>query len=150
MLEFKRTDSADKDFLFLVRQLDQELKVIDGDEHAFFAQFNGLEEIRHVILLYKGEQVIACGAFKSYKEKTVEIKRMYVLPEFRSKGMASLVLNQLEIWAKESGIESCILETGMEMEDAIRLYTKNGYKRIANFGQYKGVIRSRCFRKSLL
>jgi GNAT superfamily N-acetyltransferase len=80
----------------------------------------------------------------------MEVKRMYVKEEKRGNGVASIVLQELEKWCIELNYEKCILETGLAQPEAIRLYTKNNYQRIPNFGQYEQVVTSVCFEKLLL
>ena len=75
---------------------------------------------------------------------------MYTKQKNRGKGIATFVLKELENWAKELGYEKCILETGIKQPEAIRLYEKNGYELIPNYGQYAEVEDSRCFEKKLL
>jgi len=149
MLTFLRTNSTHQDFISLVRQLDIELATIDGDEHSFYVQYNKIDKINHVIIAYENELPIACGAIKQFSENTMEVKRMYTLAPYRGKGTASGVLIQLEKWAAEMNYSHCILETGIRQPDAIRLYGKNGYLPIPNYGQYAGVENSRCFEKAL-
>ncbi len=149
MLTFLRTNSTHQDFISLVRQLDIELATIDGDEHSFYVQYNKIDKINHVIIAYENELPIACGAIKQFSENTMEVKRMYILAPYRGKGTASGVLIQLEKWAAEMNYSHCILETGIRQPDAIRLYEKNGYLPIPNYGQYGGVENSRCFEKKL-
>src|SRR3989344_6174785 len=79
MLTFNRTNSADPDFQSLVILLDKDLAIRDGDDHAFYNQFNNTINIRHVIVCYNGNIAVACGAFKEYEARVVEIKRMFVL-----------------------------------------------------------------------
>ena len=74
---------------------------------------------------------------------------MFVPAENRGKGFASIVLKELENWAKEIGYSKCILETGEDMTDAVGLYKKCGYKVIPNYGQYKDVVDSVCFEKEI-
>lgn len=149
MLTFLRTNSTHQDFISLVRHLDIELATIDGDEHSFYVQYNKIDKINHVIIAYENELPIACGAIKQFSENTMEVKRMYILAPYRGKGTASGVLIQLEKWAAEMNYSHCILETGIRQPDAIRLYGKNGYLPIPNYGQYAGVENSRCFEKAL-
>lgn len=149
MLTFLRTNSTHQDFISLVRQLDIELATIDGDEHSFYVQYNKIDKINHVIIAYENELPIACGAIKQFSENTMEVKRMYTLAPYRGKGTASGVLIQLEKWVAEMNYSHCILETGIRQPDAIRLYGKNGYLPIPNYGQYAGVENSRCFEKAL-
>ena len=148
-MKIKRTDSGNTDFITLVHQLDAELASRDGDQHSFYAQFNKIDQIKHAIVIYEGDSPIGCGAIKPFAENTMEIKRMYTLPACRGKGIASRILLELEKWAVELSCEKCVLETGLRQPEAIRLYTKNGYKAIPNYGQYAEVENSRCFEKFL-
>lgn len=149
MLYLKRTNSDDPDFVALVRLLDADLAIRDGEEHAFYAQYNKLDKIKHVVLAYEDEKALGCGAIKEFEPGTMEVKRMYVLPEGRNKGIASQVLAELEEWARELSYTRCILETGLKQPEAIRLYKKNSYQLIPNYGQYAGVENSVCFEKVL-
>lgn len=144
-----RTDSTNTDFKMLVNQLDRYLMGINGDDHDFFDQFNKIDNIRHVVVLYLDGQPAGCGAIKEYEPGIMEVKRMFVPPATRGKGLATAVLKELEAWAAELGYEKCILETGDIMPDAIALYKKNGYSSIPNYGQYVGVASSVCFEKLL-
>lgn len=130
--------------------LDADLAIRDGADHAFYAQFNKIAVIQHAIVAYENEEALGCGAFKKYNDTSAEIKRMYVLPAHRNKGIAAAVLQQLEKWAGEEGYTSAVLETGMKQPEAIRLYEKSGYKRIANYGQYAGVYNSVCMMKEFV
>lgn len=129
--------------------LDKELVVRDGDEHAFFAQYNKIDTIKHVIIAYKEDKAVGCGAFKKFDEDSVEIKRMFVVPEGRGNKIASKVLMELENWAKEIGSKSCVLETGATFNDALALYHNSGYEVSENYGQYTNVSSSVCFYKKL-
>lgn len=145
----KRIDSSDKDFQSLVRLLDADLAVRDGDEHAFYHQFNTIDSLKNCIVVYLNDKAIACGAFKPFSDDSVEIKRMYTHPEYRKNGLASRILYELESWARESGYGKCILETGKKQPEAIALYQKNGYEVIPNYGQYEGIENSICFEKQI-
>lgn len=149
MITCTRTDSENKDFQKLVQELDADLRIRDGEEHSFFAQFNKIDSIRNVVVAYEQEAPVGCGAIKYYDENTMEVKRMYVPPEYRGRGIASLILVALENWAKELGYKKCILETGEKQPEAIALYHKNQYNVIPNFGQYADVPTSVCFEKLL-
>jgi putative acetyltransferase len=80
-----------------------------------------------VVLLSIDGKTVSCGAFKKLDEETVEIKRMWTLPDYRGKGCASTVLGELEHWAREEGYTNSMLETGRRMQDAIKLYLQNEY-----------------------
>lgn len=146
-MKLVRTDSTDKDFLSLVARLDADLAERNGETNVFFAQYNKSNHLRHVVVVYLDGLAVGCGAIKEFEPGSMEIKRMYVLPSHRGKGLAGAVLQELERWATELGNNSCVLETGDKMPEAIRLYTKSGYERIPNYGPYAGVSSSYCFRK---
>ncbi len=150
MITLKRTNSEDPDLPLLIEQLDAELAVTDGEDHAFYDQFNKLDTIRNFIILYQDRLPLGCGALKEYELGIAEVKRMFVKPESRGKGLATLILNELEIWAAELSFQKCILETGIRQLDAINLYQNNGYSIISNYGQYDGVEESLCFEKVLI
>lgn len=149
MTRLTRTDSDDIHFIDLAKLLDAELAAIDGDEHAFYAQLNKTDKIKHVIVAYENEKPISCGAIREYSPIATEVKRMYTLHEYRGKGIATKVLHELEKWATELSYKKCILETGFRQPDAIRLYEKNGYNRIPNYGKYQGIKNSVCFEKAM-
>ena len=149
MTSFLKTDSTNKDFQQLVQLLDADLKFRDGDEHTFYAQFNKIVQIKNVIICYIDDYAVGCGAFKIFDEDSVEIKRMFVRPEFRGRGLGLEILRALELWAAESGYSACVLETGKKQPEAIQLYQKAGYGIIPNYGQYAGVATSICMKKEI-
>jgi GNAT superfamily N-acetyltransferase len=149
MFRITRTDSTNSDFIALVKKLDAELVERDGDLNTFYNQFNTVDSIKHVIVGYENNKAIVCGAIKEYDDTCIEIKRMYTLTGNRGKGIASILLQELENWASELGYKKCILETGKKQVEAMELYKKNEYHLIPNYGQYKGVDNSLCFEKFL-
>ena len=149
MLIVIKTNSDNSDFIELVKLLDAELAERDGADHPFYAQFNKIDKIKYVVVAYENDKPVSCGAIKEYTPDTMEVKRMYTLPESRGKGIATKVLMELEKWAKELGYVKCILETGKKQPEAIALYKKNGYKLIPNYGQYAEVENSVCFEKEM-
>ncbi len=144
-----RTDSSHQDFQALVKLLDADLHIRDGADHAYYAQFNKIDMIQHAVVAYVDDQAVGCGAFKPFQENTVEIKRMFVRPEFRGQQIAQQVLAELESWAREIGTTICVLETGQKQPEAIRLYQRNGYARVPNYGQYIGIENSVCLQKQI-
>ncbi len=147
--EIKRTDSKDLDFIQLVKELDSGLSITDGEDHAFYDQFNKLDKIKYSVVLYEMGNPVGCGAIKEYAPGIMEIKRMYVRQNNRGRGYASKILKELENWASELSFKNCILETGINQSEAIALYKKNNYAAIPNYGQYEGVEKSFCFGKSV-
>ncbi|NOS93683.1 MAG: GNAT family N-acetyltransferase [Cyclobacteriaceae bacterium] len=149
MRTLHRTDITNLDFQHLVKLLDADLAMRDGEDHAFYAPFNTSVNLQAVVVAYENNQPVGCGAFKAFGESQVEIKRMFVLPDFRGRGVALHILQELETWARESSYTTAVLETGKKQPEAIRLYQKAGYHIIANFGPYVNVENSVCMEKHL-
>jgi putative acetyltransferase len=93
---------------------------------------------------------VGCGALRSLPPDMGEIKRMFVLPDFRGRGIARRILEVLESRARELRFRSVCLETGIGQPEAIALYKSAGYGRIAGFGEYAGDPFSICLKKRLL
>lgn len=150
MTTLKRTTSEDVAFQNLVHLLDKDLATRDGKEqHSFYAQFNKIDMIKNAIVYYANDIPIGCGAFKEFDKSSVEIKRMYVQPNFRGQRIGATILKELELWAAELNYVECVLETGKKNPEALHLYQKEGYEIIPNFGQYKNVENSVCMKKSI-
>ena len=149
MITLIRTDALHPHFIELVRDLDADLAIRDGRDHDFYNQFNKIDAIKYAVVAYDDNKPVGCGAIKQYSPATMEVKRMYTLPDSRGKGIAVQVLKELELWAKEMNYEKCILETGIKQPEAIALYKKSSYQQIPNYGQYAGVANSVCFEKEL-
>ncbi len=145
----KRTDSSDQDFQKLVYLLDQDLAIRNGELNSFYATYNKLDSIKNAIVYYLENTPVGCGAFKSFDINAVEIKRMFVLSNYRGHGIGLAILEALELWAAELSFSECVLETGHTNPEAKALYKKCGYQIIPNFGPYINADNSVCMKKSI-
>ena len=125
--------------------LDNELYNRFGDIQIQYDKYNKVDSIDTVVIGYVDDCPAGCGCFKFFDKDTVEIKRMFVKPEFRGSGIAKIILLELEQWAVEKGFSKSILETGINLPEAKRFYSKLGYGLIDNFGQYIGNPNSICY-----
>ena len=100
------------------------------------------------VVCYVNDMPAACGAFRPF-EGSVEIKRMYVVPSLRGRGLARAMLDFLEAEAVRRGFSRAILETGRQMTEALGLYRSRGWTEIPTFGPYVGDPKSICFEKYL-
>ncbi|MBU3011413.1 GNAT family N-acetyltransferase [Polaribacter vadi] len=148
-LRILRTNSENQDFINLVKKLDTYLKITDGDEHDFYNQFNNIDVLKYVVLVYLNDIAVGCGAIKKMDNSAVEVKRMFVSSDKRGKGIAQKILTELEVWTKELGYKKCVLETGKRQVEAVNFYHKCKYKVIPNYGQYAAMENSICFEKVL-
>lgn len=149
MFILKRVTSNNADFQELVHELDSALARINGEDNDFFAKYNKIDALNHVVVLYVNEVAVGCGALNPYSTNVMEVKRMFIRPTHRGKGLSKKILQYLLSWAKELGKDKCILETGEQMTEAIGLYKSFEFQIIPNYGQYADIESSICFEKVL-
>ncbi len=143
------SESKDEDFSNLIALLDADLEQRYGAIQQEYKKHNKVDYIKDVVLIYSGSSAVACGAFKEFDGSTVEIKRVFVMKEFRKQGLAGKILKNLEQLAQDKGYKFCVLETGVKQHEAIGLYKKHGYEIIDNYGPYVGMENSICMKKEL-
>src|SRR2546422_1396090 len=82
------------------------------------------------LIASSGGQPVGCGAVRRIEARTGEIKRMYVSPDARGRGIGRAVLAALEAEARTLGIARLVLETGLRQGEALALYEGAGFSRI--------------------
>jgi putative acetyltransferase len=131
----------------VVRQLSmdqqRELAGLEGDGHISFPLH---EHIDFLVGLLDGV-VVACGALQQLGDGIGEVKRMYVLPGYRGRGLSREILAAVEDLARRQGLHTLRLETGAFLTAAVSLYTSSGYREIPAFGMYEGHETSVCYEK---
>jgi putative acetyltransferase len=98
---------------------------------------------------WEGGRAVGCGAVRRIDERTAELKRMYVRPEERGRGISRALLTALEDEARRLGLSRVCLETGTRQLAALALYERSGFVRVDAYGEYGGSALSVCFAKSL-
>jgi putative acetyltransferase len=102
------------------------------------------------VIAYLDDVAVGCGAVRRLDEATAELKRMYVEPSVRGRGIGRSLLAALEDEARLLGVTTVVLETGTRLARAIKMYEAMGYVRIPLFGEYLlSPNTSLCFGKSL-
>ena len=149
MIRVERTTSDNEGFKLLVNCLDKDLLSRYEERQAVYDQYNIIENNPHVLVAYHRAAPVGCGCFKKFDDRSVEIKRMYVKPEYRVRGIAATILDSLEKWAAELNFPVSVLETGTQQIEAIQLYMKSGYVVMENYGPYKNMPESICMQKRL-
>lgn len=139
-------------FIELCRLLDTHLDAAAGgtNNRVQYIPHNALPEDLLVLIAYSSGMPVGCAALKLYSERIGEIKRVFVKPEFRRKGIACRLLQRLENAALTMGMNSLILETGEPLAASIALYTALGYKVIPNYPPYDDMPDSICMQKLLI
>jgi len=143
-------DPTSADATALMEQLNRELLARYPDSSVHGLDPAKLSASGGVFLIARrGGQPVGCGALRPDATGLAEIKRMFVLPAFRGKGVSRKLLDALEAEARKRGFTTLRLETGYGQPEAIGLYLTAGFTRIAAFGEYVGVPHSVCFEKRL-
>jgi GNAT superfamily N-acetyltransferase len=101
------------------------------------------------LIAYQDGVPLGCGALRPLDGNVVEVKRMFVRPDARGRGIARAVLERLEQIAAARGFTVSRLETGVRQPEALRLYEAAGYRRIPCFGEYAASAHSVCYEKGL-
>jgi putative acetyltransferase len=146
-------DPAGPEAMQLVRELSEELgaRYRDSGEGAFEPADAKVPRSAFLVAKLEGEPV-GCGALRPYGDQephVAEIKRMYVKPAVRGRGVSRSILAKLESLARGFGYSVIRLETGLLQPEAIHLYVKAGYTRIARYGIYTQNTMSACFEKKI-
>jgi GNAT superfamily N-acetyltransferase len=144
-----RCTTGTPQFQELVRGLDADLLQRYGDIQWLYTPHNKVAEIETAVLALDGGQPVGCGCFKLHGPGTIELKRMYVIPEARGRRIGAQIVGALEAWAKELGHTTAVLETGNLQHEAVALYTRCGYERTPCFPPYDELPASICMRKTL-
>ena len=144
-----RTTYLNPAFIELVAQLNEDLAHRDGKDHPL-SQFNEITHLKHVMVLYLENKAVGCGAIARYDLSATEIKRMYVTPAHRGQQLGENILSELENWTKELGLSKCILFMGVNQPEAMKLYLRNNFSVIENYGKLKNIPDSICLAKTLL
>ena len=148
-IELLHTDSNHPSFRQLAAEMEKELFIRDGELAELNHALNKIGFIQNAVVVMIDNEAVACGAFREFNSESAELKRMYVQPSHRSKGLASKVLAELESIAKSKGYNYVVLETGKNQPEAVAFYLKHGYEQVPAFGKYIDSINSICFRKQL-
>jgi len=144
-----RTTYLNPAFQELVAQLNEDLANRDGKDHPL-SQFNEIIHLKHVVVVYLKNKAVGCGAITKYDLVATEIKRMYVTPAHRGQQLGENILSELENWTKELGLSKCILFMGVNQPEAMKLYLRNNFSVIENYGKLKDIPDSICLAKTLL
>lgn len=150
MITLIRTTAINPHFRALTLQLDAELWAQYPDTQQEYDSHNKMDTAVKVVLAFEEDKPVGCGAFRELPPDEIEVKRMFVLPSHRGKGISRLVLQALEDWATSLGYTQAKLETGPKQQTAIQLYKRAGYETIPNYGPYKNMAESICMGKKLL
>lgn len=148
-MELKFVDAKSADFAMLAQKLDEYYFELVGDVHLRYAQYNRPENFACLAVVYEDDEPVACGAWKAVDPVTAELKRIYVLPEHRRKGAATMMIRAMEENAAAAGCHRMLLETARTTADSEQLYLSLGYRKMDYYGSPAGADNCLCFEKEI-
>jgi putative acetyltransferase len=150
MITIKNVTSDNPHLHRLIAALDRDLLERYPPEEIFGLDFND-PEVQQVLFVvaYVDDEPVGCGAIRPMDSEETELKRFYVDPGYRNRGIAGLILADLERRASVLGFSTMKLEAGTEQPEALHFYQKHGYKQIPCYGEYIHCHSSICMEKGL-
>ena len=149
MMELRFATPENPDFHALTAALDAYYFTLVGDVEKRYAKYNLPHLFDCRVVAYIDGVPAGCGAWKRIDEQTFEVKRIYIDPAYRQKGVASAIITALEQDAAAHGCSRAILETARTTADSAALYEKLGYQVIDYYGSPAGAENCLCFEKTL-
>src|ERR1700736_1506381 len=151
-IEIRRADIGCDDAVGLITVLNAELSRQYPEEGATHFRLDAHEVVEGrgaFLIAYAGGKAVGCGAVRLLDGETAEIKRMFVIPDARGRGISKQILLGLESEGRRLGARKLVLETGERQVEAMALYRRGGFERIPAFGEYVDSPLSVCMAKEL-
>jgi putative acetyltransferase len=141
-------DSADARKLVAALDAEMSLVYLPEQMHGKNLRPEHLEDGQGVFVIARVDgRPVGCGALRRLSESTGELKRMYVDPEVRGRGVAKAILGYLTDAGRQMGMRRLVLETGTHQVAAIGLYGNAGFRPIECFGEYAESPTSLCLER---
>jgi putative acetyltransferase len=138
VLAISRESPRQDDVIALIRQSDALMNALYPAESNHLVDIESLAQPNvQFFVAREGGRALGCGAFVLAGDGRAEMKRVFVDPAARGKGVARAIMQALEREAASLGVTLMQLETGIRQPEAIALYRKFGYVERAPFGAYQ-------------
>ena len=150
-IDYRWTDGNNEDFKRFYLETEKYYSQIVGGEgnRTGFVSYNASNMISYVLIAYCDGEAVGCAGLKRYSEDDVEIKRVWVEPDYRGNHIASALMDEIEGKAKEMNYKRAVLQTRPIMKDAVGLYQRRGYSLIENYPPYNKLEGAICMAKEL-
>lgn len=132
----ERPDTPDA--MALIAELEEILSPLYPAEsrHGYSVEKLIAQGVAFFVLRHDGEPA-GCGGVQLFGREYGELKRMFVRPQYRGRGLAQALLDHLAAHARAHGVPLLRLETGVHQREALRLYERAGFARVGPFGDYR-------------
>ena len=149
-VEWIITDRNNTDFIFLCGQLNHELVTkLPGPVDPISSRAEDTDDFQYVLLGKADGIPIACAAIRPFSQNTAELKRMYVSPEWRRRGLGMTIIEKCEAIAHQCQYRTIVLETNTRLPDARSLYEKAGYEEPESYWPYAFLDDTFCMKKDI-
>jgi putative acetyltransferase len=138
LIAIARESPRQDDVIALIRQSDALMQSLYPAESNHLVDVESLAAFNvHFLVARERGRALGCGAFVLSQAGQAEMKRVFVAPAARGKGVARALMEALEREAAKLGVTLMQLETGIKQPEAIALYRKFGYAERGPFGSYE-------------
>lgn len=133
-------------FISLCEELDEYLNHAIGGEckREKYKKYNTLHTMDYVLVAYDGADAIACAALRKYSTAEIEVKRVFVKDNYRRKNIGGTLLKMLIDYAINHHFKRMLLETGEFLSASVDLYSRFGFQKMTNYGDYVNMPESLC------
>lgn len=150
MLTIRKVEPSSAELAALIEKLDRYLRTLYEEDVIFTVDFSDTRTADMTFAMAYWDGVpVGCGGIKPLGGPCAELKRFYVEPEQRRRGIAAQLLRFLESSAEEQGYTVLRLETGEPQFEAVAFYKKHGFYPIDRYGEYADCEESLCYEKKL-
>ncbi|MCI7767970.1 MAG: GNAT family N-acetyltransferase [Oscillospiraceae bacterium] len=107
-----------------------------GDDKCCYTRYSENESLDNIWVIYSDGCPIGCAAFRKKGDGVGEVKRLYIINEFRGKGISKKLLVTVEGYAKEHGCNTFFPDTRITLEPAVSVYRSFGFNIVFQQGLY--------------
>ncbi|MBQ8623975.1 MAG: GNAT family N-acetyltransferase [Oscillospiraceae bacterium] len=129
-------DNADNNALYLFSLHDDYMIDFLGNDKWCYTRYSENENLENIWLIYSDNIPIGCIAYRTKGNGVGEVKRLYIINEYRGKGISKELLNTVECHAKEQGCNTLFLDTRITLEPAVSVYRSYGFNIVFQQGLY--------------
>ena len=128
--------SADNNAINLFFLHDDYMMEFLGDDKCFYTRYSEKENLENIWVIYSDGSPVGCIAYRKKGDGVGEVKRLYIVKEYRGKGISKELLKTVERYAKEQGCNTLFLDTRITLEPAVSIYRSFGFNIVFQQGLY--------------
>lgn len=135
-MDIRPAELTSPELLKLFSEHDAHMMDFLGEHRKYYTPYSEKEHLGRAWILYLDGQPAGCAAYRERSEGLCEIKRVFIRPKYRGRGISRELLFTVEDYARERGCTRIALDTNSALEPAVTLYRRSGYVVTHREGQY--------------